>query len=61
MTWAIMLPSFPEAAEIPWHVARYWVGKTSAGIWKCVSERLKRMLPCVEELSSYYESACVGT
>jgi hypothetical protein len=27
----------------------------------CVSERLKRMLPCAEELPSYYESACVGT
>lgn len=27
-----MEPSFPKAAEMPWHVQRYAVGKISAGI-----------------------------
>jgi hypothetical protein len=27
-----MAPSFPQAAEIPWQVARNLVGKISAGI-----------------------------
>jgi hypothetical protein len=29
----MMEPSFPEAADMPWQVHRYLVGKTSAEIW----------------------------
>lgn len=35
-----MLPSFPAAADTPWHVARNFVGKTSAAICERMSERL---------------------
>ena len=31
-----MAPSFPEAAEIPWEVDRYRVGKASPGMTKVV-------------------------
>jgi hypothetical protein len=32
--WAMMLPSLPSAAERPWQVQRYFVGKTSADMAK---------------------------
>ena len=32
-----MAPSFPQAAERPWAVERYLVGKTSPGITKVVT------------------------
>ena len=31
-TWATMAPSLPEAAQIPWAVDRYRVGKASPGM-----------------------------
>jgi hypothetical protein len=34
---AVMAPSLPEAAEIPWAVARYRVGKSSPGMMKVVA------------------------
>jgi len=33
---AIIAPSFPDAAEIPWAVDRYRVGKTSPGMTNVV-------------------------
>jgi hypothetical protein len=37
-TWAMMAPSLPKAAEIPWAVVRYRVGKTSPGIINYANE-----------------------
>lgn len=34
--WAMIEPIFPEAAEIPWDVDRYRVGKHSPGTMKVV-------------------------
>lgn len=36
-TWEIIAPSFPDAADIPWHVDLYFVGNTSPGIINVVA------------------------
>jgi hypothetical protein len=36
-TCAIMAPTFPAAAEMPWQVVRKRVGKTSAGVMNVVA------------------------
>lgn len=35
--WATTAPIFPQAAEIPWAVERYRVGKTSPGTMNTVT------------------------
>lgn len=36
-TWAIIAPILPEAADMPWEVARKRVGKHSAGTMNVVA------------------------
>lgn len=55
--WATIAPTLPEAAEIPWEVDRYLVGKHSPGTMKVVAlgPKLKKNWQSTYRMSSAVE------
>lgn len=58
-SWATTAPSLPKAAEIPWAVERYRVGKASPGImnvvvlgpkfWKKLARQYRKTNTCLPD------------